>query len=91
MDQTNKQCPLATSQDYMTIWTAQELFCICRSSAPELKWQRKHDAMFRTFVENEMLLSLVIPILLNNHYLLEAYTTQVQNVNLLFPLEQMLA
>lgn len=38
-----------------------------------------------------MLLSFVIPILLNNHYLLEAYTTQVQNVTLLFPLEQMFA
>lgn len=45
--------------------------------------------MFRTFAENEMLLSFVIPILLNTHYLLEAYISQVQNVNLLFLLEQM--
>ena len=36
-----------------------------------------------------MLLSLVIPTLLNDHYLLEACISQVQNVNLLLPLEQM--
>lgn len=45
--------------------------------------------MFRTFVENEMFLSFVIPILLNSHYLLEARISQVPNTNLVFPLEQM--
>lgn len=55
----------------------------------ELNGSAKRNAMFRTFEGNEMLLSFVIPILLNTHYLLEACISQVQNVNLLFPLEQM--